>query len=195
MTNIDLQYERKFLHDFIASIKYLKHKDGLKMEHTGKLTMLLAKELGCESDELYFAGYYANVGLLMLENITSKQVFFGNEKEIELLRQHVHYSAEFLQRRGFQRSAEIVKNHHEKPNGMGYYAVANKDKDVAILNIADEFVGLSSTNHLRPPIVKDIAIKIALEEYERSSIFTYTEIDVIKELLAVYYHKITGWGL
>jgi len=192
MTDVDIQYERKFLHDFIASMKYLKHKDGIKMEHTGKLCTLLAKELGCENDALYFAGYYANVGLLMLENITSKQAFLSNEKEFDLLRQHVYYSAEFLQRRGMLRSAEIVRNHHEKPNGMGYFAIANKDKDTAILNIADEFVGLASPNHLRPPIIKDIAINYTMEEYKRSSIFTYTEVDVIKEALSVYYHKISG---
>lgn len=192
MTNINIEYEQKFLKDFVASIKYLKHNHGIKMEHVGELVNAIAKKLDCVNNELYFAGYYANIGLLMLENITNKQEFLINDKEFDILRQHVYYSANFLEQRGFIRSAEIVRNHHEKPNGMGYFAVPNKDKDAAIVNIADEFVGLSSPNRLRPSIVKEVAIKYTMEDYERSSVFTYKEVDLIKETLSSYYKKIAS---
>ncbi len=194
MKNIDIEYEKKFLKDLIASLKYLKKNDGVKMEQVGRLSTAISQELKCESDELFFAGYYANIGLLMLESITSKQAYLTNKREMELLHHHVYYSAEFVQKRGFIRSAEIIKNHHEKPNGMGYFAIPNKDKDAAIINIADEFVGLSSHNQLRPPIVREMAIKYALEEYQRSSIFTYDEVDIIQKTLTSYYDKISSIG-
>lgn len=188
INNID--YEKKFLSDFLVSVKYLKKRLGFKMERTGQLVDSLAKELEHESEALFFAGYYANIGLLMLENVINKPYYIDNEKELDLIKQHVFYSADFLEKRGFKQSAEIIKNHHEKPNGTGYFNIINKDKNIAIVNIADEFVGLASSNNIRPPYVKEVAIQMAMEAYSRTSIFTQTDTEKIRKILSNFYNHI-----
>lgn len=192
MTQIsNLEYEKKFMKDFIGSIKVLKPILGKKLELTGALVEILAKELSCESDQLFFAGYYANIGLLMLEDVINKPHFIDNDKERELIKQHVHYSADFLEKRGFVESAKIIKLHHEKPNGRGYFSKMNKEKDAAIVNIADEFVGLASSNLFRPHYVKTVAIEKTMEHYLTArTMFNETELAKIKTSLGKFYHVI-----
>ena len=62
-SDVDIEYEKRFLKDFIQSLKILKGEHGRKMELVGLLVERIAEALECKSDALYFAGYYANVGL------------------------------------------------------------------------------------------------------------------------------------
>lgn len=189
--NVDIEYEKKFMIDFINSIKILKSSIGKKLELTGSLVEILAKELDCESDRLLFAGYYANVGLLMLESVINQPHFIDNKQEKELIRQHVYYSADFLEKRGLFESAEIVMLHHEKPNGRGYFTTQNRSKDAAIVNMADEFVGLASPNLFRPQYVKSVAISKTMEHYEDARLlFEKSEFEKIKSTLGEFYNAI-----
>lgn len=76
----------------------------------------------------------------MLEKITSRADFISNEHEQNSIKDHVYYSAHFLEKRGLHSSAKIVELHHEKPNARGYFNVMNKNQDAAIVNIADELL-------------------------------------------------------
>ena len=188
--DVDLEYERRFLKDFILSLKILKPSYGKKMELTGVLVERIAEALNCKTDALYFAGYDANIGLLMLEKITAKADFINNEHERNIIKDHVYYSANFLETKGLHSSAKIVELHHEKPNAKGYFAIMNKDKNSAIVNIADEFVGLSSETSYRPHRVKKVAIEKTLKEYDLVGIFTKEEKVKIREVLSAFYHVI-----
>lgn len=192
MTHVqNLEYERNFMKDFIGSIKVLKPTIGNKLELTGALVEILAKELSIENDALFFAGYYANIGLLMLEDVINKPHFIDNDKERDLIKQHVNYSADFLEKRGFVESAKIIKLHHEKPNGRGYFSKMNKNKDAAIVNIADEFVGLASSNLFRPHYVKSVSIEKTMEHYLTArTMFDEPEQTKIKAALGKFYHVI-----
>jgi len=184
------EYEKKFMYDFINTIKLLKPNLGEKLLSTGSLVEKLGSALNCLDDDLLFAGYYANIGLLVIENLISSQGYISNEKERSFIKEHVYYSSDFLEKRGLLISAEIVKNHHEKPNGTGYFFARNADKRVAIVNIADEFVGLSSSSHYKPHKIKSVAIKTVLEQYITSRLFSRDELLVIENTLSEFYKTI-----
>jgi response regulator RpfG family c-di-GMP phosphodiesterase len=190
--DIEVMYEKRFLKDFIGALKILKAEHGRKMELTGLLVERISHTLHCSSDALFFAGYYANIGLLMLEKITSRADFISSEHEQNSIKEHVYYSAHFLEKRGLHSSAKIVELHHEKPNARGYFNVMNKNQDAAIVNIADEFVGLASESNYRPYRVKKIAVQIALKHYEASTLFTREEKRLIEEVLNDFYPRIRG---
>lgn len=187
-SDVDIEYEKRFLKDFIQSLKILKGEHGRKMELVGALVERIAEALECKSDALYFAGYYANVGLLMIEKIISRADFISNEHERNIIKDHVHYSANFLEIRGLHSSAQIVELHHEKPNAKGYFSKMNKDRNSAIVNIADEFVGLSSETSYRPHRVKKIAVAKTMAQYEATSIFSKEERVKIEGVLNNFYH-------
>lgn len=186
--DVDVEYERRFLKDFIQSLKILKGEHGRKMELVGVLVERIAEALDCKSDALYFAGYYANIGLLMMEKIISRADFIHSDLERNIIKDHVYYSANFLETRGLHNSAKIVELHHEKPNAKGYFNIMNKSKDSAIVNIADEFVGLSSENNYRPYRVKKIAIENTLRQYESTNIFTKEERAIIEQVISNFYY-------
>lgn len=188
--DVDFEYERRFLNDFIRSMKILKEDFGIKLELVGLLTNRLSEALNCNSDALYFAGYYANIGLMMIDKIISRPEFISSDQERKIIKEHVHYSSHFLESRGLITSAFIVENHHEKPNGKGYFSQPNKDKNAAIVNIADEFVGISSNKSYKPYTIKKIAIRETLKEYDHSTIFTRDEIEMIKSVLDNFYNTI-----
>ncbi len=189
---VDIAYEKRFLKDFIQSLKILKGEHGRKIELVGGLVERLSEALECKSDALFFAGYYANIGLLMLEKIISRADFISSAHESNIIKDHVHYSAHFLEKRGLHSSAKIVELHHEKPNAKGYFNIMNKDKNAAIVNIADEFVGLSSETNYRPHRVKKVAIAKTLKHYEATNLFSKHERQVIENVLSHFYPTING---
>lgn len=188
--DVDIEYEKRFLKDFIQSLKILKGEHGRKMELVGLLVERIAEALECKSDALYFAGYYANVGLLMIEKIISRADFISSEHERHIIQDHVYYSANFLETRGLHSSAKIVELHHEKPNAKGYFSIMNKDRNSAIVNIADEFVGLSSETSYRPYRVKKIAVLKTMKQYEATNIFSKEERIKIEGVLNNFYHVV-----
>lgn len=189
-SDVDIEYEKRFLKDFIQSLKILKGEHGRKMELVGLLVERIAEALECKSDALYFAGYYANVGLLMIEKIISRADFISSEHERHIIQDHVYYSANFLETRGLHSSAKIVELHHEKPNAKGYFSIMNKDRNSAIVNIADEFVGLSSETSYRPYRVKKIAVLKTMKQYEATNIFSKEERVKIEGVLNNFYHVV-----
>ena len=187
--NFNLEYEKKFLFDFLQSIIFLKGDLGRKLMLTGELTEKIATALNCLDDDLFFAGYYADIGMLMLENIVKKpEIISSCEKDI--IKEHVYYSSDFLSKRGLKESAHIVELHHEKPNGQGYFSIQNKSKQAVIVNIADEFVGLSTSASYRPRKTKARAIDIVMKGFENHRIFSSEERDAIKHVLNAFYSKI-----
>lgn len=191
-SSIDLDYEKRFMQDLIQTIKIFKNNLGVKIELTGILTTEIAKKINCLSDDLVFAGYYANIGLLTLEQIVSKPTFLSDQEK-SLIKEHVFYSADFVKRRGLNRSAEIIKLHHEKGNGKGHFKEPHKDKDAAIVNIADEFIGLSCQSMYKTSLIKDRAIKFTIDGHLITGIFTTTEINDIKKILSEFHDKFINY--
>lgn len=187
--SIDYDRERFFLEEFLKSIKYLKRNLGTKMELTGWLTDLIANELGMQSHALFFSGYYANVGMIALDHLISHGGFIG-ESEKNLIKQHVNYSAEFVENRGLIECIDIIKKHHEKPNGGGYFGEVNRNKEALIVNIADEFIGSSTPNGLRPPLPRKVAIFGVLETFRQARTFAIDEIKAIESVLEREHRRI-----
>lgn len=186
---MNYELEKIFKDNFINSLIYLKKDIGIKVHLTGILNSNLLKALNIENIEAYFAGFYANIGLLMLEHIVNIDKHL-NEKEKEIIKQHVYYSAEFAKRRNLDEAAKIIILHHEKPNGKGYFRKANRDLLSSLLNIADEFVGYSSHSKLRPALTKDIATEYSLKDYQNTGILTKDEIEKIRFILNDFYTEV-----
>lgn len=186
---MNYESENIFLDNFISSLVYLKKDIGTKIYLTGTLNSNILKIFEIQNEEAYFAGFYANVGLLMLEHIVSIDKHLS-DKEKEIIKQHVHYSAEFAKRRNLDNAAKIIALHHEKPNGKGYFRRANRDLLSSILNIADEFVGYSSHSKLRPALTKNIAIEYTLKDYQNTGIIAKENITQIERELSDFYEKV-----
>jgi response regulator RpfG family c-di-GMP phosphodiesterase len=200
MDSIVINYEREFekLESMLVNLRILKPLLYKKIYHTGSLFQYLANEL--EKNELnsdnfvldndyILAGYYANIGFLAIEDSIYKDNY-TNENDLQIIKRHVKISADLLHEKGLKNIGDIVKLHHEKPNGSGFLREQNTNKKIAILNIADEFLD-SILPYKRPesPMVYEEAIEFCLNGYQSMLILNHQEIRTIKQSLFEYFSK------
>ncbi len=184
---VDLESEKYFLNQFLKSIIFLKRRLGIKIEMVGELNHRILEALKLDYDyEHVLAGYYANIGLLAVESIIEKNEHVC-EKDREIIKQHVYFSSEFAKDRGLIKASEIIKLHHEKPNGKGYYRVVNENIYSCIINIADEYIGLVSESKIRPALVCEVAINQVFKEYKFSNAIKPEQLKIIEDVLYNYY--------
>ncbi len=160
------------------------------MKHTGMLFQVLAKALlkatGKEiydaNDSYILAAFYCNIGFLAIENSLYKE-HYTTKKDEEIIKRHVMISYELLLEKDLPVIAEIVKLHHEKPNGSGYLKEQNyNDNLLGLINIADEFIdAVLPSKKPETVLLKEEAIALALRGYESNTLFEPNEVTVIKQ--------------
>jgi len=187
--NIDFEYEKKFLEDYLFGLKLFKPFLYSKIKNTGMLANLIAQHLGKQSNEFYLASFYANIGL----SAVSKYVEYADhltDEQIAQIKRHPVLSSEYLQYKGLHKVAEIVYAHHELPNGSGYYALDSYPDESAYINIADVFQGLTSPKPYRPPHTFREAVEIALAPYRDGIKISREEVKEIEKVLRVFYNDL-----
>lgn len=183
-----LRYEKKYLLDFLETMKILKPEFGIKIERIGDLAVQIAKELNFYDDNLLFASYYANIGFLALDQYLDS--FSGNqEQKQELLKQHLYYGADFCKRKKLFSSAEMIMQHHNLPNGEGYFEIIVKDKKIATIQIADSYIGMVCPTRHRPPLSIEYSISQIIRPYLKTRVFEDYEIETIKNILNSFYKE------
>ena len=183
---MDYEFEKKFLDDYMNSLKILKPVIFKKMYRTGLLASKIGERLGVKDTEYYLAGFYANLGLLGLDKYLERE--FLNENEIEQIKRHPMLTAQILKNKGLIKAAEYVYNHHELPDGSGYYGKDLFPKESSYINIADVFNGAITPKSYRPPLTLEEALDLALKPYKDGLFISKEELNIIKEILIGFYN-------
>lgn len=185
--------QRELLKETIFLLCKLKPSVEQEMVRTAELSRRIGDAFGITDDEFYLAGYYANLGLLGIEQ------FISNERQItkqdyELITRHPTISFEILEQKGLQRAAQFVLYHHEKPNGLGYYRKTSGTypKECAFINISDRFQSYIAHQIYRPRFSFSEALNKAMAEYRDYSLLKKEEVELIEGILKGYYENPQG---
>lgn len=180
----------------LTTIKFFKPKLYRKMIYTGRLYEFLIRSLEKEVDDLTYdikdyieASYLCNIGFLALDEFLYLENFNKNDS-LELIKEHVTRSVDYLEKNKFENVAKIVELHHELPNGMGYNKVQQQDKFIAYINIADEFIDLTMDYYKNTPLkLSKSAIKIISTKYKNSNILQKEEWEKLEADLNYFYER------
>lgn len=108
-----------------------------------------------------------------------------SHEEQRTLRSHPAAGAEIVARvRALRRASEIVRSHHERPDGLGYpYGLKAADVPVGarILNVADAFDAMTSDR----PYRRALSVEAALDELRRGA-GTQFDAEVVRCLLRLH---------
>lgn len=173
--------------------KFFKPKLYKKMILTGRLFEFLTKEydeeLKIEKKHYVEASYLCNIGFLGIDEFLNHENF-NKDSSLDLIKNHVMLSCDFLEKNDFEEAASIVELHHELPNGMGYFKVQQQDKLIAYLNIADEFIDLTIDYYKNTPLqIASGACKIILGKYKNSNLIPRDELIHIENNLILFHER------
>lgn len=174
-------------------IRSLRPKLYRKMMLTGRLfeSLMEGYEEDITIDKAHYieAAYLCNIGFLAIEENIHTEKFY-KPMEIDLIKKHVYQSMQYLELNGFTEAAKIVEQHHEYPNGMGYFRNQLTDRVIAYLNIADEFIDCTTEYYRNNPLMTHShASEIVLGRYRNSTLLNKIEVDRIEARLKKYYTK------
>lgn len=166
---------RRIYHDTLqAFAAAIDAKDVYTRHHSqrvAKYSVAIARELGWNEHDIegiYVAGFLHDVGKLVISNeILNKKTPFTPE-EMEEMKKHSLLSYKIISHIKFPwRDVEnIVKHHHERPDGTGYPdALSRSDlsEGAKILALADSFDAMTSERAYRDKM----DLKAALAELNR----------------------------
>lgn len=173
--------------------KFFKPKLYKKMILTGRLFEFLTKEydeeLKIEKKHYVEASYLCNIGFLGIDEFLNHENF-DKDSSLDLIKNHVMLSCDFLEKNDFEEAARIVELHHELPNGMGYLKIQLQDKLIAYLNIADEFIDLTIDYYKNTPLqIASGACKIILGKYKNSNLIPRDELTQIENNLILFHER------
>lgn len=173
--------------------KFFKPKLYKKMILTGRLFEFLTKEydeeLKIEKKHYVEASYLCNIGFLGIDEFLNHENF-NKDSSLDLIKNHVMLSCDFLEKNDFEEVARIVELHHELPNGMGYLKIQLQDKLIAYLNIADEFIDLTIDYYKNTPLqIASGACKIILGKYKNSNLIPRDELNQIENNLILFHER------
>lgn len=173
--------------------KFFKPKLYKKMILTGRLFEFLTKEydeeLKIEKKHYVEASYLCNIGFLGIDEFLNHENF-NKDSSLDLIKNHVMLSCDFLEKNDFEEVARIVELHHELPNGMGYLKIQLQDKLIAYLNIADEFIDLTIDYYKNTPLqIASGACKIILGKYKNSNLIPKDELNQIENNLILFHER------
>ena len=196
--NNAIGFEFEKLESALKNLQILKPLLHNKMKHTGMLFQILAKALLRETgnnkydanDSYILASFYCNIGFLAIENSLYKE-HYTTQNDEEIIKRHVMIGYELLSEKGLTEIAQIVKLHHEKPNGSGYLKEQNYDDHLlGLINIADEFIdAVLPSKKPETVLLKEEAIVLALKGYESNTLFDPDEVAIIKQTIHKYYQE------
>lgn len=166
---------RKIYHDTLqAFAAAIDAKDVYTRHHSqrvAKYSAVIARELGWSDHDIegiYVAGFLHDVGKLVISNdILNKRTPF-TRKEMEEVKKHSLLSYKIISHIKFpwKDVENIVKHHHERPDGTGYPdALSQSDlsEGAKILALADSFDAMTSKRAYRDKM----GLKEALSELNR----------------------------
>ena len=185
---IDFEYEKKFLDDYMNSLRFFEPFLFKKMYRTGALASKIGQIFSIEDNEYYLAGFYANAGLQAVNNLLTKD--FLNEREKEQIKRHPILASEYLENRGLNKCAELVYYHHELPDGSGYYGVDNYPVEACYINIADTFEGAITPKSYRPALTLKESLDVTLKPYKNGLKITREELTEIEKILKMFYNEV-----
>jgi HD-GYP domain-containing protein (c-di-GMP phosphodiesterase class II) len=139
-----------------------------------------------EVDEIEYAALVHDLGKIGPQHqyILQKPGSLSHEEQ-RTLRAHPAAGAEIVAKvRTLRRVAEIVRAHHERPDGQGYpFGLRSADVPVGsrILNVADAFDAMTSDR----PYRRALPLDAALQELERGA-GTQFDSDVVGCLLRLH---------
>jgi len=115
---------------------------------------------------------------------------FNKNHSLELIKEHVSRSTDYLEKNKFENVAKIVNLHHELPNGMGYFKIQQQDKFIAYINIADEFIDLTTDYYKNTSLkLASSAIRIISTKYKNSNLIQKDEWEKMEADLNYFYER------
>ena len=150
----------------------------------------IARAMGMSSRDLEmleYAGLLHDIGKIAIQNEILLKVGPLTEDEWRSLKSHPNIGADIVEQLKFlKEAAEIIRCHHERPDGMGYpRGLRGNDVPIAarILNVVDAFDAMTSDR----PYRKALPIERVLEELES---YRGTQFDArVTEILLDLYRK------
>ena len=168
---------RADLKDFVRALsEVLEEVDPYTRHHSHRVAqygVLLARGMSLserEVEEIEYAALVHDLGKIgpQHQHILQKPGSLSHEEQ-RTLRGHPAAGAEIVARvRALRRSAEIVRTHHERPDGQGYPLGLRADDvpvGARILNVSDAFDAMTSDR----PYRRALSVAAALEELRRGS--------------------------
>ncbi|MBI3539823.1 MAG: HD-GYP domain-containing protein, partial [Candidatus Eisenbacteria bacterium] len=162
---------RTDLKDFVRALaEVLEEVDPYTRQHSVRVSVYavrIARGLRMserEVDEVEYAALVHDLGKIgpHHQHILQKPGSLSHEEQ-RTLRGHPAAGAEIVSRvRALRRPAEIVRSHHERPDGRGYpFGLMSRDVPLGarILNVADAFDAMTSDRPYRRALSVDSALR------------------------------------
>lgn len=179
-TNLKIEYNKSFSKEslciYISIIErflnIIEAKDSYTRKHSERVN-LVSKKFGNyislpvnELDELNIASILHDIGKIGI----SKAILTKNDKltdfEYDTIKKHTEYG-EFLAKKipGFGGVSNIIKYHHERYDGKGYYNLPsyNITRNMYIIALCDAFDSMNSDR----PYRRALSYNNIIEEYKR----------------------------
>jgi putative nucleotidyltransferase with HDIG domain len=163
--------------DFVRALtEVLEEVDPYTRHHSVRVAQYavrLARGMGRserEVEEIEYAAFVHDIGKIgpQHQHILQKPGSLSHEEQ-RTLRAHPAAGAEIVARvRALRRASEIVRAHHERPDGQGYpFGLRSQDVPIGarILNVADAFDAMTSDR----PYRRALPLEAALRELERGA--------------------------
>jgi putative nucleotidyltransferase with HDIG domain len=151
--------------------------------------MRIAREMGMSSKDLEtleYASLLHDIGKIAIQNDVLLKVGPLTEEEWASLRSHPDIGADIVEQLKFLKVAvEVIRCHHERPDGTGYPRGLKEDEIPVlahILNVVDAFDAMTSDR----PYRKSLPIERVLDELRRYR-GTQFHSKVTDILLEMYY--------
>lgn len=184
---------RADMKDFVRALtEVLEEVDPYTRHHSVRVSQYavrLARGMGLhehEVEEIEYAALVHDIGKIgpQHQHILQKPGSLSHEEQ-RTLRAHPAAGAEIVARvRAMRRAAEIVRAHHERPDGLGYpFGLRSEDVPLGarVLNVADAFDAMTSDRPYRRALPYDVALR----ELERGA-GTQFDREVVKALLKLH---------
>jgi len=162
---------RSDLKDFVRALsEVLEEIDPYTRHHSVRVAQYavrLSRGLGLserEVEEIEYAALVHDLGKIgpQHQHILQKPGTLTHEEQ-RTLRAHPSAGAEIVAKvRALRRSSEIVRSHHERPDGQGYpFGLRSADVPIGarILNVSDAFDAMTSDRPYRRALSVDSAVK------------------------------------
>jgi len=155
-----------------------------------RYALRIARAMGMSSRDLEmleYAGLLHDIGKIAIQNDILLKVGPLTEDEWRSLKAHPNIGADIVEQLKFlKEAAEVIRSHHERPDGNGYpRGLKGDDVPLAarILNVVDAFDAMTSDR----PYRKALPIERVVEELET---YKGAQFDrQIAEILLDLYHK------
>lgn len=165
---------REDLKDFVRALsEVLEEVDPYTRQHSRRVAhyaVRIARELRRperEVEEIEYAALVHDLGKIgpQHQHILRKSGRLSHEEQ-RTMRAHPAAGAEIVKKvRALRRAAEIVRSHHERPDGLGYpFGLQSDDVPFGarVLNVADAFDAMTSDR----PYRRALSVEAALEELQ-----------------------------